>query len=260
VNAFDTAAMYGESEAVLGRAFAKLGISEQVIVATKVRHLTEEFASMKDAEAAIEASVDHSRRLLRMDCLPLVLFHREEDFRYIDTLLRLRERGWIRHVGASVMTPEATRHIIASGLADAVQLPTHLLDNRFTGADLFEDAHHRGVALFVRSVYFQGLLLMPEERVPAHLAEVLPIRRALQVLAAEAGIGLDALAVRYVLGLPGLTSLLLGVETVEQMRANLALMAQGPLEPALMQAVQAAVPSLPDDLLMPNLWAQRVKS
>ncbi len=260
VTAFDTAALYGESEAVLGRAFAELGISDEVVVATKVRHLAEEFASVTEASAAITASVEASRRLLRMDCLPLVLFHREEDFRYIDVLLELRARGWVRQVGASVTTPPATKAILASGKADAVQLPTHLLDPRFLDAGVFTAARARGTALFVRSVYFQGLLLLPEERVPAHLAAVLPVRRALQALASDAGMALDELAVRYVLGLEGMTALLLGVETVAQIRANLALVARGPLEPSLMRAVRAAVPVLPEEMLMPNRWAERAEA
>lgn len=254
VNAFDTAAAYGESEVVLGRAFAELGISEQVVVATKVRHLTDDFASEQEADAAITASVDASRRRLRMDCLPFVLFHREEDFRYIDVLHRLRECGWIRHVGSSVMTPAATATIVESGQADAVQLPTHLLDPRYLDAGIFDAARARGVALFARSVYFQGLLLMLAERVPAHLTAVLPVRDALARLAADAGMGLDELAVRYVLGLDGLTALLLGVETAAQMAANLALVERGPLEPALMTAARAVVPGLPERILMPNLW------
>lgn len=257
VNAFDTAAAYGESEAVLGRIFRELGITDRVMVATKTAHLTDVYDSPKEAEAILIASVERSRQLLGMERIPIVLFHREEDYRYIDVLLSLRDRGWIGYVGSSVMTPAATKAIIESGQAGAVQLPTHLLDQRYWDAGLFASAKARGTAIFVRSVYFQGLLLLPEERVPSHLAEVLPFRRKLEGLAAGAGMTLAELAVRYVLSLGGLTALLLGVETVEQMRANLALVAQGPLEPALQAAVHDTVPLLPDDILMPNLWAAR---
>jgi aryl-alcohol dehydrogenase-like predicted oxidoreductase len=45
--------------------------------------------------------------------------------------------------------------------------------------------------------------------------------------------GLSELAVRYVLSLDGVTCGVVGIETVEQMRQNVAMFAKGPLDPAL---------------------------
>jgi len=85
VNAFDTAAAYGTSEEVLGRAPHELGVTDRVVVVTKVRPLTPaEFADPGLAGLAIEQSVAESRR--RLDCLPVVLFHRETDAVHFDAL------------------------------------------------------------------------------------------------------------------------------------------------------------------------------
>ena len=54
------------------------------------------------------------------------------EFCYIDSLLKLKEKGLVRHVGVSVMTPDACAKIIASGLVEAVQIPTNVFDRRFT--------------------------------------------------------------------------------------------------------------------------------
>ncbi|UCH36041.1 MAG: aldo/keto reductase [Armatimonadota bacterium] len=253
VNCFDTAAAYGASEEVLGRALAELGIAERVVVATKIQHLTGA-ASRRQASRMIEESVASSLRALRLDALPICLFHLEQDFRYADCLAKLRDNGAVRLIGASVMTPEATAEILRSGPAEAIQLPVNLLDQRFVRQGVLAEARRRGTAVFARSVYLQGLLLMPEEDIPPQLREATPIRRKLAAVAAEAGMSLAELAVRYVLGIAGMTCAVVGVETVAQMRNNLTLFAKGPLDAVLMETIAGAVPDLPDRVLMPSQW------
>ena len=114
------------------------------------------------------------------------------------------------------------------------------------------------IALFARSVYLQGLLLMPEEEILPELAEVIPVRRRLQALAAGAGMDLDELAVRYLLSAPGFVSLVIGVETADQMRRNVGLFSRGGLDRELRGRVEQAVPDLPDRILFPRNWSKRM--
>ena len=113
------------------------------------------------------------------------------------------------------------------------------------------------MAVFVRSIYLQGLLLLSDEATPPELAAVNPVRLRLRTLAGEAGLDLAELAARYILGIEGVTCAVVGVETVDQMRQNLAQFGRGPLPAGLHQAVEAAVPDLPDRILMPTLWPRR---
>ncbi|HOG50746.1 MAG TPA: aldo/keto reductase, partial [Lentisphaeria bacterium] len=103
---------------------------------------------------------------------------------------------------------------------------------------------------FIRSVYLQGLLLMPEERVPAALAPLLPYRRRL----ADFGLPLKELCLRYLLTQPGENSVLTGVDTVDQLRENIRLAAAGPLPLDVFQAVTAVAPDLPETLIRPKCW------
>lgn len=258
VNCFDTAASYGTSEEVLGRAVHDLGIADDVTVVTKVRPLkVAERADPGLAARAIEDSVAESRRRLRLDRLPLVLFHREEDAVHLDALLTLRDRGWIRAAGVSCdnLPGPAARLAATAGVA-ALQIPASVLDGRHRRAGSFAAAADRGVAVFVRSVYLQGLLLMPEAEIPGPLRPVVPVRRALAAVAAAAGIPLAELAVRRMLGAAGVTSLVMGVDSPAQLGENLACFARGPLDDALAAAVDAAVPDLPDAILSPPRWPQ----
>ena len=261
VNCCDTAAIYGASEEVLGRALHELHLSERMTVVTKLRPLTPAEAEDADLAArAIAASVDESRRRLRLDCLPLVLFHREVDAAHLGALLELCERGLVERVGVSCDNEAgpAARFAATRGVS-ALQLPANILDGRHRRGGSIEAAAARGSSVFLRSIYLQGLLLMPEPAIPEVLRSVVPVRRTLRALAALAGLPLADLAVRRMLGLPGVTSLVVGVETVGQLRENLALFARGPLDAELAAAVDAAVPELPAAVLTPAQWpgAQR---
>lgn len=258
VNCLDTAANYGTSEEVLGMALDELGLRDAFTVVTKIPLMGDDFASQSAADSFVESSVIQSLKRLRLRVLPVCMFHMESDFRYIESLLKLRDRGLVRYVGSSVMTPAATARIVASGLADAVQLPTSVLDLRYLRQGIYREAARRGVGLFVRSIYLQGLLLMPEADIIPELQSVIPVRRRLSEIADQAGMPLAELAARYILSLEGVTCAVVGVETVEQMRQNTELFSKGPLDASITHAIDDAVPELPDEILMPNKWSKRV--
>lgn len=254
VNGLDTAAMYGTSEEVIGRALQELRLADRFTVVTKVRHLKD--VNPIDARKTIEASVRESLRRLRLDCLPICLFHSDADFRYIDELARLKEMGLIRHAGVSLGNrAEPAAAVLASPVVEAVQVPINVLDGRHVSGGTLLAAQARGAAVFVRSVFLQGLLVMPEADMPAEAAPAIPVRRRLEALAKEAGMGMAEMAARYILGLPGVTCAIAGVETVAQVRDNLAVYAKGPLGADVMRAVEAAVPVLPEAAITPHLWA-----
>lgn len=256
VNCFDTAAAYGTSEQALGDALAELRATADVVVVTKIRPLTpEELSDPLSGQEAVVRSVDESRRRLRMDTLPVVLFHREADAVFLPVLQDLQVKGRIAACGVSCdHDPRSPSAFIESGLVHALQLPGNLLDRRHLGSGVLQRAADRRVAVFIRSVFLQGLLLMPEAEIPAKLQGILPARRRLQAVAAHFGRGIQELALRYVLSLPGVTSVLIGVETPEQLAENLVLFEKGSLGGDQVAAVEQETANLPEELITPRLW------
>ncbi|MHB9129579.1 MAG: aldo/keto reductase [Armatimonadota bacterium] len=257
VNCLDTAAGYGTSEEVLGRALQELSLADHMLVVSKVRALGDMPLSSQEADRLVEESVVNSLRRLQLEVLPLCLFHREEDYQYIDSLLKLKERGLIAHAGISVYSPEITGEILAEGLVKAVQIPASILDQRFRRAGLLEKASAHNVAVFVRSVYLQGLLLMPNKDLLPEFDNVVVIRRSILELIGAADMELAELAVRYILGVNGVTSVLTGVESLAQMKRNIEIAAKGALDPTLTQAINTLVPELPKTVLIPFKWPKR---
>ena len=253
VRGLDTAASYGDSEERLGRILHDLRLKDLLVV-SKVAPLSNSL-SLKDATVQIEQSVQDSLRHLRLERLPVCLLHREGNAPYLEVLLRLKKRGLVGQIGMSIATPTPANIIL--GLTEVLQMPANLLDHRFTrrlcDQGLLQDALFVGIKVFVRSVYLQGLLLLPEAEVPAALRQVLPVRQVLARRARDAGLSLPEMALRYALGL-GAAGVLIGVETVEQMEQNLAWASLGLLPGELQRAVVQSVPDLPDKVLSPQLW------
>lgn len=259
VTCFDTAAAYGCSEEVLGRALRELRIQDQITVVTKVRPLTElDGADVRSVAAAIEQSVDSSRQRLQMDCLPVVLFHREADGLHAAHLQTLQQRGWLKWFGVSCdHRPGPAGQFLSDDRISALQLPGNMMDRRHLDSGILAAARSKTVAVFVRSVYLQGLLVMPEQDIPEPLQPMIPVRRRYTQLAEQAGMTLGDLAARYVLSHTGVTCVIAGCETLTQLQHNLRLFSSGPLPEDLLAAVRAAACELPESLITPSLWPTR---
>ncbi len=252
VRCLDTAQAYGESEAVLGDVLGVSGLAGQVRVITKT-HPAADFSSADAVRACVRGSLER----LGVPRVHGVLLHREEclaDWDSIGAWLRREtEAGTVERVGVSVYSAEgALRALSLPGLG-LVQLPTNALDRRFEQAGVFELAAERGVEIHIRSIFLQGLLLMPVERVPAGLAGAVPFLRRLDGLCAETGLSRAALALAYVRESFPHAAVLFGAETEAQVRENGKLWSAA--APAgLVDIVRAAFQDVPTTLLNPSLW------
>jgi aryl-alcohol dehydrogenase-like predicted oxidoreductase len=187
---FDTAPAYGVSEERLGRLLPRV---PGVVVSTKVGEEFVDGESRHDfTPGAVRASVDRSRRRLGVEALDLVWVHSDgQDLRVqresgvVATLQELRERGVVRAVGFSGKTVEGARE--ALGWADAVMVEYHARD--ITHGGVMAEALARGVGVVVKKGLASGKL-DPREAIP------------------------------FVLGAPGVSSLVVGGLDAEHLRLN----------------------------------------
>lgn len=256
INAFDTAALYGQSEEVLGRVLAELGVGDRVLVVSKSRPIAESGVAPDDIDAFIERSLRESLRNLRLDRLGVFMFHREGDLPFTEALGRMKDKGLAERIGVSVDARAGADRAVATDGIGAVQLPHNMLDRRFSDGPLFDRLEDRGVRLFARSAFLQGLLLMSEEQIPASLRTVVPVRRRLESLAREGGMGVAELCLRYCLSFPQITSVLIGVDSVSQLCENMEAVRRGPLDAGTLERINQCVPDLPDAVVRPSLWGK----
>lgn len=192
INYFDTAPAYGLSEQRVGAALGPL--KNRVVISTKVGEIFDSGGSRYDfSAAAIEASVIESRRRLQRDCLDVVLLHSAgddlallEQSDAVPTLERLKAAGAIRQIGLSAKTVEGAR--AALDWADVLMLEYHLEDR--TQQPVLAQARAAGVGVIVKKGLAAGHL--PAEQ-----------------------------SIRFVLGEPAVSSLVIGSLNLAHMRANL---------------------------------------
>jgi aryl-alcohol dehydrogenase-like predicted oxidoreductase len=250
VNALDTAALYGESEVVLGRALKDLGLRDRAFVITKFPWVHQ--ARDEHPGRFLERGITRALGNLGLDRLPLCLFHRYDDLPYLDAALALKEKGYVEHVGVSVYEPEQALEALSLEGIEAIQIPTNILDRRFLRCEIPTRAERRGIAVFVRSVYLQGVLGLSDDDLPDFLQELHPVRRELAQIAGDQG--LASLALRFVASLPGVLGVLTGLETLAQLEENLSWMGQGELRRETMERIDRAIPDLPRRLLDMRQW------
>ena len=164
IDILDTAAVYGDSEAVLG----EVGTHRFNIV-TKLPPLP---VKIVDVEVWVEEQVRKSLQRLNVDAVYGLLLHRSEDLRgavgqsIIRSLERLKIQGEIQKVGVSIYDPSELDFVFQTWSIDLVQAPFNIMDQRLITTGWLEKLHDLGVELYVRSVFLQGLLLMPREAIP----------------------------------------------------------------------------------------------
>lgn len=237
ITSLDTAAAYGDSEEVLGKALAELGIADRMTVVSKVPPLPQNC----DALEFITNSVTNSLKHLKLPVLPLVLFHNELDWCRHEELSSLIAKGMIKAAGVSLDSLECAATADESPF---VQLPCNVFDHRFDD----KIKNHSTGQIFIRSVYLQGLAVMPKEKIP--FPELLAYREKLESF----GMPMQELCMRYLLSFPGGVSVLTGVDTPEQLQENCRMAALGPLPADLLKQVSETVPLLPERLIRPKLW------
>lgn len=123
VNLFDSAANYGDSEAILGRALRDVP-RDQYLIATKFSPYREDGAIISGEEVA--ASCERSLRRLEVESIDLYQFHsvlpdsyRQVVDRLYPAVLRLREQGKIRFLGITeYFFPDPAHEMLGLALAD----------------------------------------------------------------------------------------------------------------------------------------------
>jgi len=190
-NLIDTAPAYGLSEERIGRAIGHRRC--EFLLSTKVGETFEALHSTYDySEPAVRASVHRSLERLKTDHLDVVLIHSNGDDRRILTetdavpvLQDLKAQGLIRSIGLSGKTVDGAQ--LALPWADVLMVEFNLADR--SHADLIKTAARQGIAIFVKKGLGSGNF---------------PARESIE----------------FVLGQPGVTSLIVGGLSLSHFQDN----------------------------------------
>jgi aryl-alcohol dehydrogenase-like predicted oxidoreductase len=256
IREFDTAQAYGESETILGRVLASLGIANKVRIITKL-HPNLEPRQERDVHRAVKKSLQR----LQISSLYGLMLHREEWLDHLNnglekTLRALALDGTVQHLGVSLYKPAKALQALQSDIFDMIQVPANILDRRFAEAGVFNLASKKGKQVYIRSVFLQGLLLMKPEDLPAKMALAKPTLTKLDSLCQQYKLTPNRLVLLYIKQEYTHAKVVFGAEMPEQIDQNVEDV-KGDLPAGLMNEIKSIFSDAGEDLVDPSKWPKQ---
>jgi aryl-alcohol dehydrogenase-like predicted oxidoreductase len=220
----DTAKGYGDSETVLGSCLTP---EQDFSIVTKTLPFKTDRVRLADvakAEAAFKDSLNHLGKLSVYG----LLVHHPADLltsggdRLYAALLRWKSEGLVRKIGVSVYNVDEVDRLFEQYAFDLIQAPLNVFDQRFVKSGTLRRLNEAGVEVHARSVFLQGLLLMPTVALPPYFENLKKHHRDYLAELEQAGASPLAGALAYFHKRPEVSTVLVGVETSTQLQECLA--------------------------------------
>ena len=258
---WDTSPAYGDSEQIIGEVLLSLAVRPRI--ATKLssinrshpKHLRE-----NELRRIVRRAIETSLSSLAIERIDLYLIHDEQDFvTYGSDLLAIlddyRRDKTIDQVGISVYSPDIAARALSSAGIRAIQLPFNIFDRRFQS--IISQAAAQDVTIFARSVFLQGLFFLSTDEAIERLPPATCWVSDLQRFSRECNRSVAELALCYVRDTFGVTAIVVGAESEDQVETNLRLMSAPPLSQHLRDQIDARFCEVPLHVVNPVLWNQK---
>lgn len=241
ITTLDTAIAYGASESVLGN----LGVGSWKVI-TKLPAVP---AECNDMHSWVEEQVLGSLSRLGVTKLYGLLLHRptqlledKGDLLY-RAMQSIKAAGWVEKIGVSVYGPAELDVLLRRFDFDLVQAPLNILERSLIETGWAERLNDSGVEVHVRSVFLQGLLLMPADMRPTKFNYWAEVWQEWDRWLVETGLSPLQGCLRYVNSLSCIDRIVVGVDSVDHLNQ-------------IVEASSGELPSLP--LFKPLLDARLV--
>ncbi|NLE19213.1 MAG: aldo/keto reductase [Clostridiales bacterium] len=261
VNSLDTAQSYGDSEEVIGDCLRQYpGMRDGLAVTSKLVVQTPDGAPDNDFQREITGKAAESLKRLGIGQLRFFLLHQAADmYKSGGAVARAMEKlvasGAAAGAGVSVYTEKDIREMLRYPVFTAVQLPLSVFDQKLIDSGILPELERRGITVFVRSVFSQGLLFMEPERMtkPVLAEYMLPHLLQLRARCREIGCTPSDYALSFIRRLPGVTSLVLGAESREQVQEDAAMFGRPPMGDPEYETARRLFAKVPFDRIMEAL-------
>ncbi|GIF23987.1 D-threo-aldose 1-dehydrogenase [Actinoplanes tereljensis] len=253
INFIDTSNGYGEdgsAERRIGLALGGRGLPANVVLATKVDPdpRTGDFSG-----ARVRASLEESLSRLGLDRIQLLHLHDPERISFasatapggpVEALAELKREGLAEHLGVAGGPVGLMRQYLDTGIFEVV-----LTHNRYTlldrsAAELFRDAHDRGIGVLNAAPYGGGMLANQTQQKYAYGARderIAAAAREMRAAAARNGVPLAAAALQFSLRAPFVDATVVGVSSPSRVAETVAL-AETPIPDPLWAELDCLVP------------------
>lgn len=253
INHLDTADLYdfGINEEIVGEAIANR--RENIILTSKVgNHFNKETKDWywDPSPQHIEQGLKASLKRLKTDYIDLYMLHGGTIDDPIDDVIgtfeKLKKEGWIRAYGISSIRPNVIREYVNRSNIDAVMLQYNLLDRR-PEEEILHLLNDNNISVLARGPLAKGMLSNDganrivtkgkDGYLEYELEELKSLYEQISSLL-PSSISFQNVALNYVLQHPGVTSVVFGTSSVQQLKETIKAYSEGSISKTLYEAIR----------------------
>lgn len=215
IDLIDTAYSYGESEKVLGSS----SISNFKLV-SKLPSIPKD---CKDVSSWVEKKFLISLKRLKIKSIYGLLIHDTRDIHsnFGETLIaaanRLKVRGLVKKIGVSIYDPLECDKLLKIYKFDIIQVPLNVVDQRIVKSGWLSKLFSKNIEIHTRSVFLQGLLLMPRKKIPKYFDKWANIFDKWSLALKKNNMSAVEACLLYPLSFPEIKYVVVGVENIKQL-------------------------------------------
>lgn len=262
INVIDTARAYGTAEILLGRYFENKKGVDSLRVISKLRPNVVSDGE-KDVWGVVRRELEDTLRRLCIQRLDGYLLHTPQyiyNKQIVESLRKLKEEHLIKYAGVSIYDLEEGYAALETEGIDYIQLPYSILDQRGTQSDFIRKAKERGVVVFTRSAFLQGLFMMNQETVPEHLKHIIPYLDKFDELLKKYSIDKVAALIHFVKQEKDIDYLVFGVDTKEQLLQDIDTFNHDSVPEELIEELKKEFVNIEKSIIFPSLWSNGKKA
>ncbi|MDD5005735.1 MAG: aldo/keto reductase [Candidatus Omnitrophica bacterium] len=216
INALDTAYSYGNSEQLIGDFIAQSGNYFKII--SKLPNLSDK--GISDVEKYFHKTLNN----LKQPALYGYLIHKFDNLienkEIWGILESLKQDGLVEKIGVSLYNVSELEYLLNNNIKfDIVQIPYNIFDQRFK--TYFSVLKNMKAEIHSRSVFLQGLFFLETDIINKDFQLAKDNINKLRRISIDNNIPLFALCLCFVLLNPFLDKVIIGVDSVEQLRQNI---------------------------------------
>lgn len=252
IRTLDTAHAYGESERILGKFLGEQPALFRVI--TKLPQLEGKKTANQIAKIIEES-------LKRLDARKIYgyLIHHFQDFmerpEIWNTLQAFKKKGIIDKIGFSLYHVDELEELFRRDVIfDMLQVPYSIFDRRFEKH--FPLLKEKNVEVHVRSIFLQGLAFLSPDQLPQPIQKAKDTLRALRRVAEREEITINAMCLNFVLLNPSVDQVVVGIDSLQQLKNNVEDVRFSPKVQALKNALKPLAIE-DEDVILPYRWSWR---
>lgn len=218
LSVLDVSGVYGRAESILGDLIPR-PISFRVTLSTARADRGPDF---------VETEARNSLRRLGLERADAIIVHSPSELfgphgaALWDRLARLRDEGLFNKIGVAAHASDDPVGVARRFKPDILQAPASLLDQRLLADGSLARIAGMGVEVQLRSIFLNGLLFLPPDRVPAQLKGASGrLSRVRRMIAEGRSDPLQA-ALGFALSRPEASAVLVGVTSAAELSAVVA--------------------------------------